>query len=147
MGRTLASLLGDQFPAKKRWAALPTLPTDVHYFDLNYGSYRRTKTSVCRSCSISICQKLDGISTLPGLKTLIRVQSERQIIRHNHIEVKNETRYYISSLSATPQEFGSRIRDYWGVENKVHYVRDRTAGRGCVENSHYSLTSDFCHCS
>ena len=59
---------------------------------------------------------------------MIRVQSERQIIRHNHIEVKNETRYYISSLSATAREFGVRIRDYWGVENKVHYVRDVTQG-------------------
>ena len=76
--------------------------------------------------SISICQKLDGIRFWPGLKTLIRVESERQIIRHNHIEFENETRYYISSLSATAREFGDRIRGYWGVENKVHYVRDVT---------------------
>ncbi len=25
-------------------------------------------------------------------------------------------------------EFGQRIRGYWGVENKVHYVRDVTQG-------------------
>jgi len=31
-------------------------------------------------------------------------------------------------LSATAQEFGDRIRGYWGVENKVHYVRDVTQG-------------------
>lgn len=34
----------------------------------------------------------------------------------------------ISSLSATAQEFGERIRGYWGVENKIHYVRDVTQG-------------------
>ncbi len=50
------------------------------------------------------------------------------IIRHNHIKVEKETRYYISSLKATAQEFGDRIRGYWGVENKVHYVRDVTQG-------------------
>jgi predicted transposase YbfD/YdcC len=44
------------------------------------------------------------------------------------IEVTTETRYYISSLSTTAQEFAIRIRGYWGVENKVHYVRDVTQG-------------------
>lgn len=52
--------------------------------------------------------------------------------QYNH----SETRYYISSLSITAQEFGAsakrtlreRIRGYWGVENKVHYVRDVTQG-------------------
>ena len=78
--------------------------------------------------SVSVCQTINGIRFWPGLKTLIRVQSERQTIRHNHVEVKSETRYYISSLSITAQEFGDRIRGYWGVENKVHYVRDVTQG-------------------
>jgi hypothetical protein len=36
--------------------------------------------------SVSICQTLDGIRSWPGLKTLIRVQSERQIIRHHEIK-------------------------------------------------------------
>lgn len=34
----------------------------------------------------------------------------------------------IDSLSETAREFGSIIRGYWGVENKVHYVRDVTQG-------------------
>ncbi len=73
---------------------------------------------------VSICTPVDEIRFWPGLKTLIRVESLRQIIRHNLIEVETETRYYISSLSATAIEFSPRIRGYWGVENKVHYVRD-----------------------
>ncbi|WP_334744946.1 hypothetical protein [Nostoc sp.] len=44
------------------------------------------------------------------------------------IEITHETRYYISSLSETAQELAERIRGYWGVENKVHYVRDVTQG-------------------
>ena len=59
---------------------------------------------------------------------MIRVKSERQIIRHNLIEVERETRYYIASFRATAIEFCQRIRGYWGVENKVHYVRDVTQG-------------------
>lgn len=53
--------------------------------------------------SVSVCQTINDIRFWPGLKTLIRVQSERQTIRHNHIKVKSETRYYISSLSITAQ--------------------------------------------
>ncbi|NEP29614.1 MAG: ISAs1 family transposase, partial [Moorea sp. SIO3I6] len=77
---------------------------------------------------VSICQNLDSIRPWPGLTTLIQVKSERQVFTHNVIEVTTETRYYISSLSLTAQEFAKRIRGYWGVENKVHYVRDVTQG-------------------
>jgi hypothetical protein len=59
---------------------------------------------------------------------LIQVKSERQVFTHNVIEVTSETRYHISSLSETAQEIAKRIRGYWGVENKVHYVRDVTQG-------------------
>ncbi|MBW4632186.1 MAG: hypothetical protein KME30_09860 [Iphinoe sp. HA4291-MV1] len=52
----------------------------------------------------------------------------RQVFTHNVIEVTNETRYSLSSLSETAEAFASRIRGYWGVENKVHYVRDVTQG-------------------
>lgn len=59
---------------------------------------------------------------------MIQVKSERQVFTHHVIEVTTETRYYISSLNLTAQEFAERIRGYWGVENKVHYVRDVTQG-------------------
>jgi predicted transposase YbfD/YdcC len=77
---------------------------------------------------VSICQTLDGIRSWPGLTTVIQVKSERQVFTHNVIEVTSETRYYISSLRETAQEIAERIRGYWGVENKVHYVRDVTQG-------------------
>ncbi|MEH2347832.1 MAG: ISAs1 family transposase [Nostoc sp.] len=77
---------------------------------------------------VSICQTLDNIRPWPGLLTLIQVKSERQVFTHNVIEVTTETRYYISSLCETAQQIAERIRGYWGVENKVHYVRDVTQG-------------------
>ena len=92
------------------------------YEQINKGHGRIEKRSV------SINQTLDGIRSWPGLTTIIRVESERQLLRHQEIEVKRETRYYVSSLNATAKEFSERIRGYWEVENKVHYVRDVTQG-------------------
>lgn len=78
--------------------------------------------------TVSIAHRLNHIPDFPGLQTLIRVQSERQVHRATIIEVSSETRYYIASFVETAQVFADRIRGYWGVENKVHYVRDVTQG-------------------
>lgn len=78
--------------------------------------------------TVSISHQLDGIPVFPGLQTLIRVQSERQVHRVSIIEVSIETRYYVASFIAPAPAFAERIRGYWGVENQVHYVRDVTQG-------------------
>jgi predicted transposase YbfD/YdcC len=92
----------------------------VHHINKGHGRIEKR--------TVSITQQLDGIPDFPGLKTLIRVDSERQVYRANIIEVSQETRYYIASFVDTAQAFAERIRGYWGVENKVHYVRDVTQG-------------------
>lgn len=67
-----------------------------------------------------------------GLRSIIRVTSYRHLLKGEYIQIKKpETRYYISSLDETVEQFATRIRDYWGVENKVHYVRDVTRRRRC----------------
>ena len=68
------------------------------YKQINKGHGRIEKRSV------SINQTLDGIRSWPGLTTVIRVESERQLLRHHEIEVESETRYYVSSLNATAKE-------------------------------------------
>jgi len=78
--------------------------------------------------TVSISHILDGIPDFPGLQTLIRVQSERLVHRATIIEVTTVTRYYVASFIDTVQAFAARIRGYWGVENKVHYVRDVIQG-------------------
>ncbi len=78
--------------------------------------------------TVSISHQLGGIPDFPGLQTLIRVVSQRQVHRANIIEVSYETRYYVASFIDTAPAFAERIRGYWGVENKVHYVRDVTQG-------------------
>ena len=76
--------------------------------------------------TVSICRDLSQVRAWPGLKTLIRVESKRSIIYDNMIVDTYETRYYITSLLEDATALAKRIRGYWGVENKVHYVRDVT---------------------
>ncbi len=59
-----------------------------------------------------------------SIKTLIKVESQRQL----KYKTEFSTRYYICDLRESAFEFYQRIRGYWGVENKVHYVRDVTQG-------------------
>jgi len=55
-------------------------------------------------------------------KTIIRVHRERKL----RDKIERETCYYISDLRESASQFCQRIRGYWGVENRVHYVRDVT---------------------
>lgn len=48
--------------------------------------------------TISISHVLDDIPAFPGLRTIIRIVSERQVFRAFIIECSTETRYYISSV-------------------------------------------------
>ena len=76
---------------------------------------------------VEICRTFEGVRSWSGLCTLIRVTATRTQLKGEYeIVGKTETRYYISSLSETARQFAHRIRSYWGVENKVHYVRDVT---------------------
>lgn len=77
---------------------------------------------------VSICTQLDNIKPWPGLKTLIRVESHRQFKKGRQLRLETETRYYVASFIESAEAFARRIRGYWGVENKVHYVRDVTQG-------------------
>jgi predicted transposase YbfD/YdcC len=81
---------------------------------------------------VSIWRTLDKLTAATewaGLNTIIRVTSYRHVRSGKYLMIKKpQTRYYISSLTETVEQFARRIRDYWHVENKVHYVRDVTQG-------------------
>lgn len=77
---------------------------------------------------VSLCTNLEHIPEWPGLQTLIRVESQRQFKKGGHPRIETETRYYVASFSESAAAFAQRIRGYWGVENKVHHVRDVTQG-------------------
>jgi predicted transposase YbfD/YdcC len=66
-------------------------------------------------------------SDWPKLAQVIRVERERRIGDATHVEVA----YYITSLDQTQADAArllELIRAHWGVENRLHYVRDTTFG-------------------
>lgn len=61
----------------------------------------------------------------PGLSSLVAVESQRII----GDEVRNERRYFISSLAGKDAKtIGQMIRSHWGVENKLHWSLDVSFG-------------------
>lgn len=115
----LGALKGNQSGLLKEVEA--TFQVEDTYTELSKGHGRIEERIV------DTCRTLEGIRSWAGLCTLIRVRATRTLLRGEYeIVGKTETRYYISSLSETARQFAHRIRSYWGVENKVHYVRDVT---------------------
>jgi len=95
-----------------------------HRVESGHGRVKRRSVSLWRSL-----EDLPGVTEWPRLTTIILVSSYRQLFKGQHLSIKKKhTRYDLSSLNETVEEFAKRIRDYWHVENKVHYVRDVTQG-------------------
>lgn len=63
----------------------------------------------------------------PKLAQVVRVERERRIKGETTVEVG----YYITSLGrdrADAARLGTLIRSHWGIENRLHHVRDVTLG-------------------
>jgi predicted transposase YbfD/YdcC len=56
----------------------------------------------------------------PGLKSVVMVESEREIAG----KIATETRFYIASLVLLASALGPMIRSHWMVENGLHWVLD-----------------------
>ena len=56
----------------------------------------------------------------PGLKTVVMVESNREI----GDKTERETRLYISSLALGAQKLGPIVRSHWAIENSLHWVMD-----------------------
>jgi predicted transposase YbfD/YdcC len=96
----------------------------LHTVETAHGRVERRSVSLCHSL-----EALPDAHQWAGLKTIIRVRNYRHILKGEHLFIhKPTTRYYISSLDEPIERFAQRIRDYWHVENKVHYIRDVTQG-------------------
>ncbi len=82
---------------------------------------------------------LDALSSWPGLRTVLAVESIRSV--NGAPKVEAEIRYFLSSCPDAPAVLGQAIRSHWAVENTLHWVldvtfreddsrvRDRTAAR------------------
>lgn len=55
-----------------------------------------------------------------GSKTVIYLRRERRTKK----EITITDSYYLSSLNESAKEFSIGIRHHWGIENRLHYVKD-----------------------
>jgi len=62
-----------------------------------------------------------------GVQSLIQV--ERRSIRSGKKYL--QTNHYISSLVSKATTFATGIRQHWGIENRLHWVKDVIFGIGC----------------
>ena len=79
-----------------------------------------------RKCSVIAAKDVlleENLSAWAGLKTLIKIESTRQIDGNT----TEETRYYISSEEGfSACYYNSLVRGHWGIENKLHWHLDVT---------------------
>jgi predicted transposase YbfD/YdcC len=74
-----------------------------------------------------------------GAKSFIQV--ERIGIRSGKKYL--QTNYYISSLISTATTFANGIRQHWGIENRLHWVKDVTFGEDAAPLSNYSAATNW----
>ena len=103
---------------KEAFATTPATEMSAHT-TLEQGHGRIEK----RTCSVItdtdwVCNRKDW----PGLKTLVRVCSERT---DKASDVKSvEERYYISSRDAGAEALLAATRQHWAIENNLHWMLD-----------------------
>lgn len=89
--------------------------------ELTDGGHGRVETRRCTCLDAT-----PWLDALPegwvGLRTLVRVESTREIGDKKQVE----TRYYISSLPCDASRIGALIRGHWAIENSLHWVLDVT---------------------
>ena len=67
----------------------------------------------------------------PTVRQICRLWRSRQIKKNGQWQEAQETVYLITSLSpahASPQAILQTNRDHWGIENKLHWIRDMSLG-------------------
>ena len=89
---------------------------------------------------VSVFTDLRGIDIdWLGLKSLIQV--ERIGIRSGKKYL--QTNYYISSLVSKATNFANGIRHHWGIENRLHWVKDVTFGEDAAPLTNYNVATNW----
>lgn len=95
-----------------------TKPDSGHVWnDLGHGRLERRECEVITDLTF-----LDDCQHWPGLKSIVRINSERQIKKSGKKETS--ARFYISSKAVKAEIFNRDIREHWGIENNLHWSLD-----------------------
>jgi predicted transposase YbfD/YdcC len=90
--------------------------------DVDHG---RIETRKCQV--ITNLDHIQNTQKWENLKTVIRLDSIREF-KNSDKPTEKGTRYYISSIYATPEDFQNHIRSHWSIENKLHWILDVAFG-------------------
>jgi predicted transposase YbfD/YdcC len=94
--------------------------TDVD-LDKGHGRIEQRTVTVAREVDwLSGGRRFPGELRLPGIATLIRVQSRAEL----KDRCRFETRYYIASAPLAAKQAADAVRGHWGIENRLHWVLD-----------------------
>lgn len=70
-----------------------------------------------------VCDRLelpDDLAARPAIKVVVMVEARRE----KNGKVQQETRFYLSSLTANVATFNRLVRNHWGIENNLHWMLD-----------------------
>jgi len=106
---------------------------------LRFTDVEKTRNRVtCRIISV-----FDDISKIDrdwsGVKSLVQV--DRIGIRQR--QPYQQTNYYISSLAASAAEFARLIRGHWGIENRLHWIKDVVFQEDTSPLSHHNAARNW----
>lgn len=100
------------------WSAPPNDFRSASSVDKGHGRLEKRR--------ITVSSLLASYSEWPGLSQVFKLERQRT----NALgETEQEVQYAITSLStaaATPKRLLALVREHWGIENGLHYRRDRT---------------------
>lgn len=112
-----------------------SLAEDVRLFDAEQSAANFADTKVDRTETvdgdhgrietrkITVFQDVEWLQqrhAWPGLKSVIKVESRREI----GAKVENETRFYLASAIMAAILAAAFVRAHWGIENSLHWVLD-----------------------
>lgn len=113
---------------------------EFNTFDSIDGDHGRIETRRYVTCSD--INWLQGKEHWAGLKTITKVQRERQV----NGKTSMETSYYISSLDKDAKKLARAIRGHWHIENSLHWVLDVTFDEDRCRVRKIMLPQTWRHC-
>jgi predicted transposase YbfD/YdcC len=116
---TLAAALEGFFETAEREGFGEVAHTRAEWVEKGHG---RIETRRCVAADAPA--GLEALAGWPGLKTLVLVESIREI----NGQASLERRYYISSRQADAERLGLAVRGHWGIENRLHWLLDVAYG-------------------
>ena len=124
---TLFQYLTETYPAQP--------PQDRHHTH-EIGRHHRIEQRLTRTWSLPL-----GIGTEDWharFCTLVEIQRHTDVFdtRQKDWVSRQETAYYVSTATLSAAHAAHAVRAHWGIENRLHYVRDVTLGEDASRIRH-----------